>query len=96
MTIDEIKAAIAADTSLAVNFAKWASEQNISLDDLTIKEGYQAWDWCRIQLVAKGMPELHADAIRSVYMSKAKYLGTYEAIRQCIFGEDDTTTLIIG
>ena len=58
------------------------------------EEGWMIWEWCRRQLVAKGLPEEHALALQRVYIGKARYLGTFKAIIECLEGE--TPTLVIG
>lgn len=89
-TKDTVIEAIAQDKSLE---AAW-SELELSRENPDVKEGWMAWEWCLRQLRAKmpDSPSEHALALRSVYMQKARRLGTYSAIAECLNGE--TPTLI--
>jgi hypothetical protein len=93
MTIDEIKAAIVAEkASLQEAFRKHTEEAGIECTTMAYLEGFRAWEWCLRQLVARGLPENDALAVRSSAMHKQHRLGTYGAIQDCLFG--DKVTLV--
>ncbi len=83
MEISEIKEAITKETDLIAEFEKTEYPQNL-------REGWIAWHWCQRQLINKGLDEEQAGALIQVYQGKAKRLGTYEAIKECLFGNTIT------
>ena len=94
LTKETILAAVEADRASLK--AAWDA-CDLSKDPLVhpkAEEGWQIWEWCLRQLKAKGLPDDHAKALQQVYIGKARHMGTFNAIIECLQGE--TPTLIIG
>lgn len=87
MNIENIKQAIQNEkASLDEAFEK----TSFNKDNTKLRECWSAWEWCLVQLKAKGLDELEVKMMLQLYQSKSKRLGTYGAIQECLFGEQIT------
>lgn len=84
MDVDQIKQAIVdSKQSLDEAYEKTDYDKN----DATLREGWSAWEWARLQLLSRGMDETAAKALIQVYLIKQRRLGTYGAIQEMLFGD---------
>lgn len=87
MNTEEIKTEIAKNKEMLESAFE---KTDYPKDNPAVREGWMAWEWCRLQLESKGLKELEQKMMLLLWQSKAQRLGTYDAIQECLFGDQVT------